>query len=111
MRDASRFLRFCLDVALPIGIEHVRMAMLLEQIQDRVESFLQLEIALRRGQRDNPEKVDSVSTQSQVFRQGLVFRDNRRHKQERVQLSASQNGAGGFPFGMVWPCPSQDLLS
>src|SRR5262249_5746223 len=27
------------------------------------------------------------------------------------KVSLPQNGAGGFPFGMVWPYPNHDLLS
>ncbi len=42
------------------------MSMLLEQIQDRVESFFQLQIALSGRQWNYPEKVNWLSAQFQL---------------------------------------------
>lgn len=54
-----------LHVALAVGIKHMRVPILLKQVQHRVESSRQLEIAFRSRQWDHPQEVNGLTAQVQ----------------------------------------------
>jgi len=77
-----------------MGIENVGVAILVEEVEHRVEPFLQLAVAFGRGERHDPEKVNGIALELQFLGQGLVLADDRRHEHQGVQISAAPERLG-----------------
>ena len=61
------------------------MAMLAEQIENRVQTPCQFQVAFRRSEWNQPKEMDRFTIENQLLGQCLVFLDDGRNEQDCVQ--------------------------